>query len=78
MTFTSECVTKAVTKTTPDHYDINGHKCIDIAEQFNFNLGNVIKYVWRAGRKAGETKLEDLQKAKWYIEREIEREKEDK
>lgn len=56
----------------PKHY--NEHpviECIDVIEHFNFNLGSVIKYLWRAGLK-GET-LEDLKKAKWYIEREIDR-----
>lgn len=48
-----------------------GHKieCIDIAEHFNFNLGNVIKYLWRAEHKGYA--LEDLKKAAWYLNREI-------
>lgn len=46
-------------------------ECIDVVEHFNFNRGNAIKYLWRAGSKGDE--LEDLRKAKWYIEREIER-----
>jgi len=56
----------------PDHYQRHpsGVECIDVAEHFSFCLGNVIKYVWRADMKNG---LEDLQKAKWYLEREIER-----
>lgn len=37
----------------------------------SFNLGNTVKYVWRAGLKGG--KLEDLKKAQWYLNREIER-----
>ncbi len=57
----------------PDHY-CHGIKAIDYIEShnMNFNLGNVIKYVTRAGLKS-ENAIEDLQKAKWYIEREIER-----
>lgn len=56
----------------PSHYTWHaGVECIDVAEEFNFNLGNVLKYVWRAGRK-GEV-LEDLKKAKFYLEREISR-----
>ena len=54
----------------PEHY--NDHptiECIDVAEIFNFNLGNVIKYVWRAKFKG--TPLEDLKKAAWYLNREI-------
>lgn len=45
--------------------------CIDECE-LNFNLGNVVKYVCRAGKK-GE-RLEDLEKAKDYLDREIEKE----
>lgn len=56
----------------PLHYNQHpkGIECIDIVEEMNFNLGNAIKYIWRAGLKS-DNKLEDLQKAKWYIEREI-------
>lgn len=57
----------------PEHYNQhpNGYECIDVAEGFNFNLGNVIKYVWRAGLK-GDAGT-DLRKARWYLQREIER-----
>lgn len=44
-------------------------ECIDVTRHFNFNLGNVIKYVWRAGLK-GEA-LKDLKKALWYLQDEI-------
>ena len=59
----------------PEHYNKHpsGVECIDIVEHFNFNLGNAIKYMWRAGLKT-ENRMEDLEKAKWYILREIERE----
>ena len=40
--------------------------------QLNFSLGNVIKYVLRAGKKNGESDLDDLNKALWYLNREIE------
>ena len=55
----------------PSHYTNHpsGIECIEISEYFNFCLGNVIKYVWRAGLK-GE-KMEDLKKARYYINREI-------
>ena len=55
----------------PDHYRKIGlnTECIDIAEHCNFNIGNAIKYLWRAGHKADE--LTDLKKCRWYIEREI-------
>lgn len=56
----------------PDHYQHpSGAECIEIAEHFSFNLGNVIKYIWRAGRK--HDRLEDLRKARWYLDREITR-----
>ena len=54
----------------PSHYN-KGIETIDYIESWNmdFNIGNVIKYVTRAGHK--DNKLEDLEKAKWYLEREI-------
>lgn len=56
----------------PKHYKKHpsGIECIQITEHMNFNLGNAVKYIWRADLKNG---LEDLQKAKWYIQREIDR-----
>lgn len=58
----------------PSHYNwIPGVECLDVAEHFNFNLGNALKYIWRAGRKDGESALDDLQKARFYLDREIER-----
>jgi hypothetical protein len=56
----------------PPHYNQHpsGIECIQVVEWFNFNLGNAIKYIWRAGDKGG---LEDLKKARWYINREIAR-----
>lgn len=59
----------------PSHYTSHpsGVECIQITEHMNFNLGNALKYLWRAGLKDGtETEL-DLKKAKWYIQRELER-----
>lgn len=55
----------------PHHYKKHpsGIECIQITEHFNFNLGNAIKYIWRAGLK--DKKLDDLKKAQWYIAREI-------
>jgi hypothetical protein len=56
----------------PKHYNqIKGVECIDVAEQMGFNLGNALKYVWRCGDKG--KKIEDLEKAIWYINREIAR-----
>jgi hypothetical protein len=59
----------------PEHYTAHpsGVECIDVVEHMGFNLGNAVKYVWRAGRKASATRIEDLQKARSYIEREIAR-----
>lgn len=60
----------------PSHYRAGEIpvECIDVVEHFNFNLGNAVKYIWRAGKKGGSTKqVEDLQKAAWYVKREIER-----
>ena len=58
----------------PDHYNKHesGVECIDIVEGFNFNIGNAIKYLWRAGLK-NEDPMEDLEKALWYVRREIQR-----
>lgn len=56
----------------PSHYN-KGIEAIDYIEtwEMNFNIGNVIKYVTRAGYKDTETKVEDLSKAMWYLDREI-------
>jgi hypothetical protein len=57
----------------PSHYggEDNPYETIKVIEawQLNFNLGNVIKYISRAGKKGSKT--EDLQKALWYLQREI-------
>ena len=57
----------------PKHYTEHpsGVSCIEISEHFGFNLGNVIKYVWRADLKGDS--MQDLRKAQWYLSREIER-----
>ena len=56
----------------PKHYNVHpsGVECIVVAEHFNFCLGNAIKYIWRHSEKNG---LEDLKKARWYLDREIAR-----
>jgi hypothetical protein len=57
----------------PAHYQFsNGAQVIDITENLTFNAGNVVKYVARAGRKTDDP-IEDLRKARFYINREIER-----
>lgn len=54
----------------PAHYKANGIEAIDVIETFdlNFHLGNVLKYILRAGRKTEEIQ-EDIKKAKWYLDR---------
>lgn len=56
----------------PKHYNSHpsGIECIQVVEHMNFNVGNAIKYLWRTDHKNG---LEDLKKAAWYINREIEK-----
>ena len=55
----------------PPHYTEHpsGIECIQITEHMGFNLGNAIKYIWRCDLK--KDAIEDLKKAKWYIDREI-------
>jgi hypothetical protein len=48
-----------------------GIECIQVVEHMPFSLGNAVKYLWRAGLK-GDL-VEDLKKARWYIDREIAR-----
>lgn len=59
----------------PDHYNDNpsGVECIEIVRHCNFNVGTVIKHLWRAGLKPGQDTLRDLKKAQWYLEDEIAR-----
>jgi hypothetical protein len=58
----------------PTHYTAHpsGIECIQITEHMPFNLGNAIKYIWRADLKHN-AHLEDLKKAQWYLAREIQR-----
>jgi hypothetical protein len=69
----------------PSHYTSGGIETIDFieAKKLNYNLGNVIKYITRAGKKldqykavctnqeSKDIKLQDLEKAVWYLQREI-------
>jgi hypothetical protein len=57
----------------PQHYTSHpsGVECIQVVEHMGFNLGNAIKYLWRADEKGNA--IEDLRKSAWYIQREIER-----
>jgi len=58
----------------PAHYTEHpsGIECIEVTEHMNFCLGNAIKYIWRANVKHASP-IEDLRKAAWYINREIQR-----
>lgn len=57
----------------PGHYTSHpsGVECIQVVEHMNFCLGNAVKYIWRADLKGND--VQDLKKAHFYIEREIER-----
>lgn len=63
----------------PAHYNTGSIEVIDAIEDWglNFSRGNAVKYIARAGHKNVSKELEDLEKAKWYIEREINRLKAD-
>lgn len=57
----------------PSHYTDGKIEVIEYIEDknLNFNLGNTVKYISRAGKKGADTKLQDLKKAQWYLNREI-------
>lgn len=59
----------------PAHYGgaDNTYEAIKVIEAWNldFCLGNVVKYISRAGKKEGNSLIQDLEKAKWYLERRI-------
>lgn len=58
----------------PSHYT-QGIECMDYIEshKLNYARGNIVKYVTRAGLKDASKEVEDLEKARWYLDREIER-----
>ena len=57
----------------PSHYNMGKYEAIDVIEDWNlnFNLGNAVKYISRAGHK--DDIVQDLKKSLWYIDREIQR-----
>lgn len=57
----------------PLHYTSHpsGIQCIQITEHMSFNLGNALKYIWRCDLK--HDAIEDLHKARWYLDREIQK-----
>lgn len=60
----------------PNHYTTDNYRVIDIINAFNLNfeLGNALKYIIRAGKKPDQSKVQDLQKAIFYLREEIEKE----
>jgi Protein of unknwon function (DUF3310) len=68
----------------PAHYNALGARCldckrpiecIDVIEHMPLNLGNSMKYIWRAGLKSGEDFDKEINKAIWYLNREMNRRK---
>lgn len=59
----------------PSHYCDGKIEVIDFIEdkKLNYHLGNVIKYISRAGKKCPDKEIEDLKKARWYLDRYIEK-----
>lgn len=59
----------------PNHYTDGKIEVIEFIEdkKLNFHRGNAVKYIARAGKKYKDKEIEDLQKAIWYLEREIKR-----
>lgn len=57
----------------PPHYNEHptGIECIDVTEWMSFNLGNAVKYIWRADLKGNAD--QDIEKAIWFLKRELER-----
>lgn len=60
---------------SPSHYTSHpsGIECIQVTRHMNFNLGNAVKYLWRNGLKDGQPAVQDLEKAIWYIQDEIDK-----
>ena len=63
-----------MSKTNPSHYTLpDGTQVYDITQHFDFTVGNCIKYLMRAGNKNGESSLDDLKKAVWYLNQLVEK-----
>jgi len=55
-------------KINPSHYELEcGIQVYDITKHLDFTTGNVVKYLLRCGNKEGESRLDDLSKARWYL-----------
>lgn len=63
----------------PSHYggESNPYEAIKVIEawELGFCLGNTVKYISRAGKKSADTEIQDLEKARWYLDHEITRRK---
>jgi hypothetical protein len=72
---TTKLVTSVDQVNHPVHYttDPSGVECIEITRHRNFNIGNAFKYLWRAGLKDEDKHIQDLRKAMFYIQDEINR-----
>ena len=57
----------------PRHYTAYPVEVIELTEHLNFCRGNAVKYLARAGLKDPASEIEDLEKARWYVDREISR-----
>ena len=58
-----------MSKQNPDHYKLpGGVQLIDVTKHCSFPVGNAMKYIFRAGKKDGESALDDLLKAKWFVD----------
>lgn len=57
----------------PPHYKRGGYECLDVIEALglSYHLGNALKYLWRAGVKDPAKEMEDLRKARFFLDREI-------
>lgn len=69
-------MTQATDPVNPDYYKLSGVETIQVAENLTFNAGNAVKYLVRSSRIDGVHKgnrVEDLRKARWLVDREIER-----
>lgn len=75
MNTSTKLVTSVDQVNHPQHYttDPSGVECIQITRHRNFNIGNAFKYLWRAGLKDEKRHIEDLKKAMFYIQDEINR-----
>jgi hypothetical protein len=58
----------------PEHYGTGTYEAINVIDAWgvSFNLGNALKYICRAGKKSKRSRLDDLKKAAWYLNHEIE------